>query len=91
MKQVSNSAVSVKRYSPLSTGNPIFTDCLGDATRATEDIEKSLQKLIPDGLIGRFGLSTESSRPFELMHSWGFASRKGMFAVTKEGIVETKI
>jgi hypothetical protein len=63
MKQVSNSGVPVKGDSPFSTGNRIFADCLnlGGLTRTTEDIEKNLQKLIPDGLIGRFDLDT----PFE--------------------------
>ena len=63
MKQVSNSGVSVKGDSPFNTGNRIFADCinLGGATGVTEDIEKSLQKLIPDGLIGRFNLDA----PFE--------------------------
>ena len=34
---------------------------MGGLTRTDEDIEKNLQKLIPDGLIGRFDLDT----PFE--------------------------
>ena len=31
-----------------------------------------------------------SSRPFKLMHSWGFAIREGLFAETKEGICRNK-
>jgi len=30
-------------------------------------------------------------RGLELMRTWGFALREGVFAETKEGIVETKI
>jgi len=65
MKQVSNSGVSLKGDSPFNTGNRIFADGINlrGATRATDDTEKNLQKLIPDGLIGRFNLDDHFESP----------------------------
>ena len=65
MKQVAISGVPVKGDSPFNTCNRAFGDCLnlGTATRADEDIETNLQKLIPDGLIGRFDLDAPFDSP----------------------------
>jgi hypothetical protein len=65
MKQVAISGVSVKGDRPFHACNRVFRDCLipGGATRADDDIEKNLQKLIPDGLIGRFDLDAPFKSP----------------------------
>ena len=65
MKQVAISGVPVKGDSPFNTCNRAFGNCLnpGAATRADEDIETNLQKLIPDGLIGRFDLDAPFDSP----------------------------
>ena len=64
MTQVLNSGVPAKGNNRNKTCNGVYKGSLhvGAETRGDDDIEKSLQKMIPDGLIGRFLLDAHSTR-----------------------------
>ena len=56
MTHVVNSGVTAKENNRNNTCNGAYKGSLdvGAATRGDDDIEKNLQKMIPDGWIGRF-------------------------------------
>ena len=65
MTQVLNSGVPAKGNNRNNTCNGTYKGSLnvGAETRGDDDIEKNLQKMIPDGLIGRFLLDAPFNSP----------------------------
>ena len=65
MTQVLNSGVTAKGNNHNNTCNGAYKGSLnvGAETRGDDDIEKNLQKMIPDGLIGRFLLDAPFNSP----------------------------
>ena len=64
MTQVLNSGVTAKGNNRNNTCNGAYKGSLnvGAATRGDDDIEKNLQKMIPDGWFGRFLLMPHLTR-----------------------------
>ena len=65
MTQVLNSGVTAKGNNRCNTCNGAFKGSLdvGAETRGDDDIEKNLQKMIPDRWIGRFLLDAPFNSP----------------------------
>ena len=65
MTQVLNSGVTEEGNNRNNTCDGAYKGSLnvGGATRGDDDIEKNLQKMIPDGWIGRFLLDAQFNSP----------------------------